>query len=245
MTAQALEVQKRLKDEEFEAKRQSSCSYVEQLEQADRAADKGWMQRAADLTDLYEDSHWIEEMRVLKPIEVQRRPGQRKEAENSRKRFYWWAEHRVVSPTSGQPLGASTAEELLDLHAVVRAAGPGGPGSAPGEVGRKALKPLVTFVKKDRHDEVPEVWNRARKLADGQEPGPALVAQAIAEHNRTLTSKPPASKQTLDSYENRIRRDWDFLVRHADPERCRVLHRELADRFKQEVRWAKGEQWTA
>jgi hypothetical protein len=243
MTAQAVEVQKRLNDEEFEAKRQSYCTYVEQLEQADRQADKGWVQRAADVTDLYEDDHWVEEMRFHKPIPEKRRPGQNKINERTRERFYEWAAWRVTSPTTGRPARPAVTGELLDLQLVLRA----GPGDQAGlEASRRSLKPLISFVKNDRHDEVPEVLRRAQKLAeDGQPLDEGDVKQAIAEHNRTLKSKPQVSKLTIDSYANRIRRDWDFYVRHAEPEQCKALHRELAERYKQEVQWAKGKAWTA
>jgi hypothetical protein len=246
MTAQTVEVSKRLDDAEFEAKLQSSRTYVEQLERADQEADKGWMTRAGDLSDLYEDDHWVEEMRISHPIPEKRRPGQNKVDERSRERFYLWAEDRVTSPTTGEPLTPYTAEELLDLEEVLRA-GSDRSEPAPDGIGRRTLRPLIRFVKHDRHDEVPEVLRRARKLAkEGRPPGPSAMRQAIAEHNKALGPKQPSvSKRTLDSYENRIERDWDFLVRHADPARCKALHRKLADRFKQEVRWAKGEAWTA
>ena len=246
MTAQTVEVSKRLDDAEFEAKRQSSCSYVEQLERADQEADKGWMQRAADLSDLYEDDHWIEEMRIWHPIPERRRPGQRKVDERARERFYLWAEERVTSPVTGESAGKATVETLLDLEEVLRAASTRGE-PAPDGIGRQALRPLVPFVKNDRQDELPAILRRARNLAKkGELPGPSVICQAIAEHNKALGPKEPtASKRTLDSYANRIRRDWDFYVRHAEPEQCKALHRELAERYKQEVQWAKGEAWTA
>jgi hypothetical protein len=246
MTAQLIEGTKRLDDATYQTKLENVRAYVEQLERADQEADKGWMPRAADLTDLYEDPHWVEEMRVLKPIPLQRRPGQNKQAENSKERFYFWAQHRLTSPTTGRPAGQTRTRELLDLDEVLRAARGGGIRLEEG-LSRGAVKPLISFVKHERHDEIPEVLKRAQRLAEnkGQQAHQGIVREAIAEHNKTLGSKPSVSKLTLDALENRIERDWDSLVRHADPERCKALHRRLADRFKQEQRWARGEAWTA
>jgi hypothetical protein len=246
MTTQTLEATSRLEDFDYEARIERVRAYVEQLERADQEADKGWMPRAADLTDLYEDPHWVEEMRVLKPIPLQRRPGQNKQTENSRQRFYFWAEHRLTSPTTGRPARRTVTKELLDLDQVVRAAGGGGLRLEEG-LGRGAVRPLISFVKHERHDEVPKVLRRAQRLAEdkGQQAHQGIVREAIAEHNKTLGSKPPTSPLTLDALEHRIERDWDSLVRHSDPERCKALHRRLADRFKQEQRYARGEAWTA
>jgi hypothetical protein len=237
MTVRALEAVKRLDDATYQAKLERVRAYVAQLERADRDADTGSLQRAADLAAIYEDKRWVEDMPEAEPS---RRPTAFKIVPDSREQFAKWAKEHITSPTTGSPLKRTATLGLLDTEDVVRSV------STPLEteaVGRQTLQPLVKLIKDGRNDEVTAVWKRAVKLAEaeGKEtPGPRLVRKARADHDKALGIKPPASKRTIDTYQNKVEHNFDWLVRHGSPEQCKALLRRLAERVKDEQRWASG-----
>lgn len=241
MTVTAVTPVTRLDDFDYEARIERLRAYVEQLERADQQADTGSLQRAADLAAIYEDKRWVEDMQLMKPFKAQR--GRPDVKEDSERRFFYWAERRVMSPTTGTGLKSTTARGLLETEEVRQKLRTPLSGFPEG-VGRTTFKPLVKLVKAGRGAEVPEVWKRALKLAEaeGQEtPGHALVKQARTEHDKALGIKPPVSKRTVESYQHKVEANFDWLVRHNTPEENRALLRRLAERLKAEHQWARGE----
>jgi hypothetical protein len=237
-TLEAPKQASRLADAEYQARLERVCAYVEQLERADKDADKGSLQRAADLTAIYEDKRWVDDMPESEPP---RKRGFRI-VRDSREQFAKWAKEHLTSSTTGNPLKRTVALGLLDTQDVVRSI------STPLEteaIGAWALHPLVKLIKEDRSDEVTAVWKRAVKLAEaeGQDlPGPALIKRARADHDKAHGIKAPVSKRTVASYEHKVEQGFDWLVRHNTPEENRALLRRLAERLKAEHQWARGEQ---
>ena len=228
----------RLDDFDYEARIERLRAYVEQLEGADRQADTGSLQRAADLMAIYEDKRWMDDMPEPAPS---RRPNTFKVVPDSRKQFGKWAEAHVTSPTTGRPLAPRTTRTLLDTEDVIRSMG-GAP--LPESVGAQTLVPLGKLVQDDRADQISDVWRRALKLAEaeGQDlPGQALVKRARTDHDKALGIKAPVSKRTVESYQHKVESNFDWLVRHNTPEENRALLRRLAERLKAEHQWARGE----
>jgi hypothetical protein len=238
-TLEAAKQARRLDDAEYQARLEHLRAYVEQLERADRQADTGSLQRAADLMAIYEDRRWVEDMPDPKPS---RRPHLFKVVPDSREQFYKWAKDHITSPTTSQPLHPSASRRLLDaedIRAIVRHP------LADDSATVTTLSPLAKLLKAGRGEEAPEVWRRAIKLAEaeGQElPGKAAVRRALADHNKARGIKAPVSKRTVASYEHKVEQGFDWLVRHNTPEENRALLRRLAERLKAEHQWARGEQ---
>jgi hypothetical protein len=79
------------------------------------------------------------------------------------------------------------------------------------------------------------------RQANGDGPGTFQESDPVADPPDKPRNVRRGRSSKVGFYANRIERDWDFLVRHADPKVARDLHRKLADRFNAEVRWARGE----
>jgi len=242
MTVTAVTPVTRLDDFEYEAGLQRLRNYVEQLERADKDAEKGSLQRAADLAAIYEDKRWIEDLPKPAPP---RRPHHFRIVEDSRERFAKeWVKEYVTSPTTGNPLTKDAAKHLLTAEIDVRRNVVARATTLPESIGIKALRPLAKLVKDGRADQLPDVWKRAVKLAEaeGQEaPGQILVRRALADHNKALGIKATVSKRTVESYQHKVESNFDWLVRHNTPDENRALLRRLAERLKAEHQWARGE----
>lgn len=232
----------RLDDFEYEATLARMRAYVDQLSQADDQADAGSLQRATDLTTLYEDGRWIEEWLAEKPIKPRRRPTDFQAQPNSRKRFFEWAQKEITSPTTGEPLAPRTSRRLLDTEEVARSVRLGRH-ALPEGLGAQAIEPLVPLIKNGRQDDIPRVWAAAVRTAEdkGQTLGKAAFKEAVGEYKKAVGWKTVAGKKTIEGREARIESDFDWLVKQVGPDRPMALIDRLIDRVTAEKQWARGE----
>lgn len=142
--------------------------FVGQQRGADELADKGSLDRAADVVALYEDRAWVDE---LPPPKVLRNRGRPVDPE-SFSRFTKWLSEQV-------PLTGRHAYRLRDAYELQSlTSGQIKPG------GEAALRPLKWLTKHDYGDRVPEVWREACKLAGDSTPDGPTVRRALAQWKR-------------------------------------------------------------
>lgn len=233
----------RLDDAEFEEILDRLRDYVEQLEeasqhrgQANRLAEAaGSLQVAADMARLYAaEARWVPEIKAtLQPKKGRGRPVNPR----SRDSFFKWAKGKITSRKTGKGLEHSQSDRLLRANEVARIISPMGDGIRG--VTERALRPLYELLAV-RAAEIPAVWQRALKKADGQTPTNSHVKKALKEHNEALrpaaAAQPPREKRTVDKAKKAIIDQYRWLLAdHAGPdvaaEVLMELNRLTADRL--------------
>jgi hypothetical protein len=158
-------------------------AYRRQLVVADANADKGSLERAADLVELYEDEDrlWQEE---LGPV-VQKRRGRPIDPESFDRFAKWAADVTGLDRTRIHQLHAALGVADLFRDAVT--------GIQP--IGEWSIRPLVAFRKKEGDDATITVWREAcsdRGAAADQ----GEVKRAIADWRRKNPSPTTAPRAT-------------------------------------------------
>lgn len=189
-------------EQEYQAAVQRLRDFVGQLAAADRTADQGSLDRAADLALIYEAKAWKDEVPAPKNTVWRGRPVD----PDSRNRFATWAL---------QQLGLSPAitKELLRAHDwmgrfMAEA-------SAVSPSGKWALRPLYRLERVGRADEVPEVYRRAVELAEGRPPTAAETKAAVRDYMAQFTpsqKRTLATKTTAQALHDRIVREFRDLL---------------------------------
>lgn len=149
--------------------------FVSQGRTAEDMADRGSLDRAADIVQLYEAKEWLAELPELKTRRSRGRPVD----PESFSRFTKWLEGKTS-------LKSRTAYQLRDAYEVetnyLRAA-------QIKPAGEHGLRPLKWLVKNDYIDAIPGVWDRACELAGGQSPMSPIVRQALNEWKKETFPK--------------------------------------------------------
>lgn len=208
-----------LDDFEFEAALARLRDYRRQLDEADRKADTGSLDRAADLARVFEDRRWAAELPPpkkshFKPVDPY-----------SRSRFATW----VKAKLDYRPARAYQLLNADDLRRVISTAVEVTPA-----VGEWSLRPLSPLLRKGRESEIPAIWERAVKLAHGGTPSIAQVRQALADHNKATgyAAAPRQKVRKADQYRRKVLTDWENFLEYGGPDDAKAVLAEMVDRFK-------------
>jgi hypothetical protein len=152
------------------------ATYADRLAASDTLADTGSMAAAEALAELYEKREWVDEWLEQKPIRERKAYiGGRPPVPDSRNRFTQWLVWKEQQRQRRALLGRRTYQ-LLDAHEV------GGYLHAVQLTSEWTLRPLNWLRKHKYAARIPEVWQRAIKLAGSAElVTSAHTTQALAE----------------------------------------------------------------
>lgn len=177
------------------------AAFVDQEITADKKADEGSLDRAADIVALYEDKGWVDEV----PAPKTRRSRGRPVDPESFSRFSRW----LTEKTS---LRGSRAYQLRDAH-LIRSNYFHQVEIKPR--GERELRPLKWLTKHDYAAAVPEVWSTAVELAGGRPPDAPTVRKALSQwkhdHLPKVEGKSTAARGG-HALAERIKRDAERLM---------------------------------
>ncbi|MQB01952.1 MAG: hypothetical protein GEU78_17075 [Actinobacteria bacterium] len=227
----ALEAAAQLDDAEFNAALARLRKYREQLEQAGQQADEGTLECAANLTKVFEDRRWVDQLPTPKKAHHRGRPID----PASRSRFAKWVKAEI-------DLSPSYCYRLLNADQLQRILSPKAKESISGET---ALRPLSKLIKQNRLAEAPVVWQRAEELADGEAPTVTHARKALADHDKA-TGRTPATKR--QGYAQRTIREsrkkavdyFDYVLQHGSKEDIQELLAELDQRYTEFEQYRLG-----
>jgi hypothetical protein len=132
--------------------------FAERQDAATVDADKGSMETAHALDELYERRDWVEEWQQVKPAHPD---ATGRVAADSRNRFHGWLAWRQEQRGKHAP-APQTLRRLATATRIERVTG------APGRNGsERALRPLGVFLTRHQGDAIPAVWALAVELAGG------------------------------------------------------------------------------
>jgi hypothetical protein len=143
-------------------------AYREQIEGADKQADRNSLDRAADLELIYQSMTWVEDLPAPKHKVWRGRPVDPK----SRNRFAGW----VLQQTGLSPSRVTRLHSAHEVAAII---------SAPGTVIRpqseRSLRSFARLRRAGYGDRIPDVYQEAVKLAAGAAPGSTETRRAVSE----------------------------------------------------------------
>lgn len=175
-------------DDARQARLQRLRAFREQMERADRDADAGSLDRAADMAAEFAEKQWVKE---LPEVTKSHYRGQPIKADGL-SRFAGWAKVNI----GYRPSRVYQLVRADEVHRILSTAVE----SIPEGTGERALRPLSKLLKDKRADEIPQVWQRALKLSADEAPTNKQVGNALRAHD-TATGRTPASK--LSAYYHR------------------------------------------
>jgi hypothetical protein len=143
--------------------------FGQQQAESQQIADRGSLERAADLMRRYEDKAWMDELPA---------PGRRsKVPPDDFRRFTKWAVEDNRIGVKRDQIGA--LNRIAEVHSNLA----GAPVDLQGATGR-ALRPLRWMIANDYADRMAEVWRDARQLAGGGSPSETDVRRALSDWKR-------------------------------------------------------------
>lgn len=154
--------------------------FAAQQKGAEREADRGSLERAADVVALYEDRRWVDEMDPPKPRRGRARPTD----PESFSRFTKWLAERAELK-SRQAYYLRDADDLVttSLHSVQIS-----------PTGAFVVRPLKWMRKNDYGDHIPEVWSIACDMAKGT-PDEPTVRKALSKWKHDNVPKAEVSSR--------------------------------------------------
>jgi len=179
--------------------------FVQQQRGAEDLADRGSLDRAADIMALYDDideggrRRWVLEM---DPPKTRRHMGRPVDPE-SFSRFTKWLESQV-------PLVGRRAYQLRDAHEI-QSTYLNAVQISP--VGEYQLRPLKWLVKNEHPDAITEVWNRATVLAGGSAPDYPTVRKALAAWKGEHIPKQQRTGSPRPAGPQAVRLEFEALAR--------------------------------
>lgn len=188
-----------LSDEEYAATLRRVRDYREQLQGADRQADRNSLDRARDLEVIYQSMRWVDELPAPKHQVWRGRPVD----PQSRNRFATW----VLQQTGLNP------SYVKRLHSATEIYGALGTINAPS--GERALRPLQRLRRAGYGDRIPDVYKRAVELAEGNAPTSAETSRAVRDFLAQFTTTQKRERKSADWLEQRrqaIVRDFRILL---------------------------------
>jgi hypothetical protein len=190
--ATPVEQAKHLSADERQAIIEHLREFGTQQAESQQLADRGSLERAAELMRLYRDESWMEELPA---------PGRRsKVPPHDFRRFTKWAiednrlglERRRIHQLKG-------ADEVVGNLRASRAEIAGATGNA--------VEPLRWMVNNDYADRMGEVWRDARQLAGGDAPGRDAVKRALSDWKKRNVPKTETSASAQPKgYRAKVRR---------------------------------------
>lgn len=174
-----------MNDAEREAVLARLREFADQQREASEVADRGSLERAADVVALYEEKAWVRE---IDPPKQRRNRGRPVDPESFSRFTKWLGDH----------LPGRTAYRLREAHelAVSLPRGKESPTSA------RSVLPLKWLRKQGRENAIPEVWAAACKEAGGT-PTEEHVKRALKrwkdEHGFKAARTSSGSKPRLDA----------------------------------------------
>jgi hypothetical protein len=217
----------RLDDDTYQAALGRLRAYREQLERAEREADQESLDRAADLATVYADKRWVDDLPPLVKTHNRGRPVEK----DSFNRFTKWV---MGDPTANIGIQTRHSYQLHRAHEVANYLRPAqiNPGSS-----EKVLRPLSRLLKDNHGDEAPDVWRRAKQLADGAPLTFDLVTRALRDHNKALGRTPPTRAQayqarTVRDAWKRLFREFDYIAINADEDQLKAGLAEFQQRLE-------------
>jgi hypothetical protein len=100
----------------------------------------------------------------------------------------------------------------------------------------KVLRPLTRLLKDTHGDEAPDVWRRAKQLAEGVALTFDVVTQALRDHNKALGRTPPTralayQARTVRDARKRFFREFDYIAANANEDQLKELLAEFQQRL--------------
>jgi len=193
--------------------------YRQQLEGADRQADRNSLDRARDLELLYQAMQWVDEIPAPKNQVWRGRPVDPR----SRNRFASWVLQTTgLKPTYVRRL--HLADELISSCDTVTRNRPTGEG---------AVRPLLRLRRAGYGDHLTEVYRRAVELADGAPVTSAETRQAVRDFLAKYTRgqrEVASAAERLRKYQERITANFTVLL-GMDPELAGATLNGLIDAY--------------
>lgn len=217
-------------DSDYEAALERLREYRERVTVADREADRDSLARAADLRMVYGRKRWLEEMPAPKRTHFRGRPI----VADSVSRFAQWV---TSHPERAGGYRRSHVYRFLDASEVARIIVPGGDVCLLPTTSEYALRPLVKLLKEKRADEIPAVWDRALRLAEGGGIDNLTVKRALNEHEiaagrRGRTRRQQTRIATRRASKDLILREFQQLIREGQRETAYEALEEQAALYK-------------
>jgi hypothetical protein len=185
-----------LSDEEFGSALAELAEFERRIAESDRLAQSDSMRTAAVLDRLYRDQRWVEERNAERAVTAKTAVGGRPVDPTSRSQFSTWLRGRF------RRIDPSRTYQLLDAHAIATSYFDAVEITPTCE---NQLRPLKVLLKAAHGggERIPEVWEIAVKLADGEQPTHGQVRDAIAEWKRLHLT---AAQQRKESAADRAAR---------------------------------------
>jgi hypothetical protein len=209
-----------LDDFEYEATLARLRDYRHQLDEADRKADTGSLDRAGDMTRVLLDRRWATDGTLPPPKKSHFKPVD----PYSRSRFATW----IKAKLDYQPRHCYQLLNAEQVASNLRRAQ-----LTPGE-GERALRTLSPLLRKGREHEIPAIWERAVKLARGGIPNTAQVRQALVDHNKAtgFTAPPRQKVRKAETYRKKHRTDWENFLEYGSREDAKAELQWMVKQFK-------------
>ncbi len=188
-------------------------TFVDQQRGAEDLADRGSLDRAADIMALYDDRddngrrRWALELEPPKTRRIRGRPVD----PESFSRFTKWLGTQV-------PIKGAHAYRLRDAYDLTTNYFSAGEINPTGEF---ALRPLKWLVKNDHADAVTTVWQQAVVLAGGEAPDSPTVRKALTEWKHEHVPRQQRTTSSAPAGPAAVRLEFERLARQLmeqDPE---------------------------
>jgi hypothetical protein len=170
-------------DDARQARLERLRAFRKQMDQADRDADAGSLDRAADMAEEFDQKEWVKELPGVTKTHYRGQPIK----VDGLSRFAGWAKVNI----GYRPAHVYRLIRADEVHRIIFSSGE----SIPEGTGEAALRPLSKLLnhKDKRPDEIPQVWRRALQLSADDVPTEKQVGNALRAHD-TATGRTPASR---------------------------------------------------
>jgi hypothetical protein len=174
--------------------------FADQQRDSDDLADRGSLDRAADIVALYEDRSWVKE---LPPPKVARNRGRPVDPESFSRFSKWLAEQ--TSLTGRRAYQLRDAFELAETYLNQVQIKPHG---------ERDLRPLRWLARHNYGERISDVWNLAVELADGRTPSSRTVRRALAQWKKDNLPKGQGASSSRggEALAERLKRDAHRLM---------------------------------
>ncbi|MPZ66203.1 MAG: hypothetical protein GEU83_12040 [Pseudonocardiaceae bacterium] len=202
-------------EQEFAAALDELAEYERRIAESDRLAQNDSLAKAEVLDRLYRDQRWVAERNAERAKTATTARGGRPVDPASRSQFSTWVRGRY------KRIAPQHVYRLLDAVEITRSFLTTGEISPTAENQVRPLK-VLTKVAHGSGARIPEVWDIAVKLADGDQPTHAQVREAIAEWKRLhLTQTQERKERAIDRAEQKRRKAeaaWRDLLKVGSTE---------------------------
>jgi hypothetical protein len=192
-----------LTETEYDAALARLRDWADQIANAEADADRGSLDRAADLREVFESKRWVADLPPVKSL------AKRRMRRDTQKEFVRWT--KLNPDKIGRPYTQSRIARLVNAARIA--------GYAIGINSEGALRPLSGKFATEHFDEIPDVINRAREIADGGQVTEKIVAKALRDHNDLVRPRVKPDRPDAPVVKDR----------HAEEKKIRAEFKRLLD----------------